>query len=111
MDFVGVMREAQNIQLSHQDILKDRLTAVITALTEVQPDKDQTLFVESNIRPFSLPNDWVFEPCSNHYDTVGLNDLSYMHCLKERVNCREIFALIQVPRYSYKISSRARELN
>lgn len=69
MDFVGVMRETQNIQLSHQNILKDHLTAVIAALIEVQPDKDQALFAEYNIHPFSLPNDWVFEPCSNHYDT------------------------------------------
>lgn len=69
MDFVGVMREAQNIQLSHQNISKDRLTAVIAALIEVQPDKDQALFAEYNIHPFSLPDDWVFEPCSNHYDT------------------------------------------
>lgn len=69
MDFVGVVTEAQNIQLSHQDILKDRLATVSAALIEVQPDKDQALFVESNIRPFSLPDDWVFEPCSNYYDT------------------------------------------
>lgn len=82
MDFVGVMREAQNIQLSHQNISKDRLTAVIAALIEVQPDKDQALFAEYNIHPFSLPDDWVFEPCSNHYDTVGLTDLSYVHCVK-----------------------------
>lgn len=69
MDLVGVVTKAQNIQLSHQDILKDRLATVSVALIEVQPDKDQALFVESNIRPFSLPDDWVFEPCSNHYDT------------------------------------------
>ncbi|KAG1765917.1 hypothetical protein EDD22DRAFT_1013394 [Suillus occidentalis] len=69
VDFVGIVTEAQNIQLSHQDTLKDRLTAVSAALIEVQPDKDQALFIESNIRPFSLPDDWVFEPCSNHYDT------------------------------------------
>lgn len=69
MDFVGVVTEAQNIQLSHQDILKDRLATVSAALIKVQPDKDQALFVESNIRPFSLPDDWVFEPCSNYYDT------------------------------------------
>ncbi|KAG2343213.1 hypothetical protein BDR05DRAFT_982903 [Suillus weaverae] len=69
MDFVGVMTEAQNIQLSHQDTLKDRLATVSAALAKVQPDKDQALFVESNIRPFSLPDDWVFEPCSNYYDT------------------------------------------
>lgn len=72
MDFVGVVTEAQNIQLSHQDILKDRLSTVSAALIEVQPDKDQTLFIESNIRPFSLPDDCVFEPCSNHYDTGDL---------------------------------------
>jgi len=111
MDLVGVVTKAQNIQLSHQDILKDRLVTVSAALIEVQPDKDQALFVESNIRPFSLPDDWVFEPCSNHYDTVGLTDLSYVHCIKEAVNSREIFALVQPPRCSYKINSRARELN
>lgn len=69
MDFVGVVTEAQNIQLSHQDTLKDRLATVSAALIGVQPGKDQALFVESNIRPFSLPDDWVFEPCSNYYDT------------------------------------------
>jgi hypothetical protein len=110
-DFVGVVTEAQNIQLSHQDILKDRLAAVSAALIEVQPDKDQALFVEFNIRPFSLPDDWVFEPCSNHYDTVGPTYSSHVHCVKEHVNCREIFALIQPQRCSYKINSRARELN
>lgn len=68
-DFVAVVTEAQNIQLSHEDILKDRLATVSAALIEVQPDKDQALFIESNIRPFSVPDDWVFEPCSNHYDT------------------------------------------
>ncbi|KAG2065715.1 hypothetical protein BDR04DRAFT_1108021 [Suillus decipiens] len=72
MDFVGVMTEAQNIQLSHQDILKDRLATISVALTEVRPDKDQALFVECNIRPFSLPDNWVFEPCSIHYDTADI---------------------------------------
>ncbi|OJA09334.1 hypothetical protein AZE42_05467 [Rhizopogon vesiculosus] len=69
MDFVTVATEAQNIQVSHQDILKDRLATVSAALSEVRPDKDQALFVDSNVRPFSLPEDWVFEPCSSHYDT------------------------------------------
>ncbi|KAG1749300.1 hypothetical protein EDB19DRAFT_1681903 [Suillus lakei] len=69
MDFVAVVTGAQNVQSSHQDILKGRLATVSAALIEVQPDKDQALFVESNIRPFSLPDDWVFESCLNHYDT------------------------------------------
>ncbi|KAG0700444.1 hypothetical protein DFH29DRAFT_1055069 [Suillus ampliporus] len=69
MDFVAVVTEAQSIQMSHQDVLKDSLATVSAALIKVQPDKDQALFIDSNVRPFSIPDDWVFEPCSNHYDT------------------------------------------
>jgi formin-binding protein 1 len=83
MDFVTVATEAQDIQLSHQDILKDRLAIVNAALVEVQPDKDQALFVDSNIRPFSIPEDWIFEPCSSHYDTVCLTDLSSGHSIEK----------------------------
>lgn len=98
MDFVTIATEAQNIQLSHQDILKDRLATVSAALIEVQPDEDQTLFVDSNIRPFSIPEDWVFEPCSSHYDTVCLIDLSSVHGVEEGINYREIFASIRPQR-------------
>ena len=40
------------------------------ALGRVDVQKDQELFIEHNIRPFTAPGDWVFEPCSMHYDTV-----------------------------------------
>lgn len=42
------------------------------ALGRVDVGKDQVLFAEHNIRPFSAPGDWAFEPCSMHYDTVRL---------------------------------------
>ena len=111
MDFVGVMTEAQKIQLSHQDILKDRIAIISAALIEVQPDKDQALFADCNIRPFNIPSDWVFEPCSSHYDTVGLTDLCSVHGVKECVNYRVIFASTRPRRCTYKTNSRARELN
>ncbi|KAG9315611.1 hypothetical protein JVU11DRAFT_3253 [Chiua virens] len=33
----------------------------------------QNLFIDLNIRPFSLPNDWKFEPCASHYDTSDVS--------------------------------------
>lgn len=68
-----VLLQAQTIQISHQEVLKDRLASVTTALEEIQPPKDQSLFINLNIRPYSLPSDWNFEPCTSHYDTVGFH--------------------------------------
>jgi hypothetical protein len=67
----NVLLHAQTIQLLHQEVLKDRLASVTAALDGIQPHKDQNLFVDLNIRPFTLPSDWNFEPCTSHYDTVG----------------------------------------
>ena len=66
----NVLLQAQTIQVSHQEVLKDRLVSVTVALEEIQPHKDQNLFIDLNFRPFSLPSDWNFEPCTSHYDTV-----------------------------------------
>jgi hypothetical protein len=98
MDLVTVATEAQNIQSSHQDTLKDRLATVSAALIEVRPDRDQALFVDFNICPFNIPEDWAFEPCSSHYDTVCLTDLSSVHSVEGGVNNRQIFASIRPPR-------------
>ncbi|KAF9236493.1 hypothetical protein BU15DRAFT_89110 [Melanogaster broomeanus] len=49
-----ILLQAQTIQVVHQETLKNRLAAH---------------FVDLNVRPFSVPSDWVFEPCANHYDT------------------------------------------
>ena len=36
----------------------------------MNPSADQDLFIDYNISPYSPPADWVFEPCSSHYDHV-----------------------------------------
>ena len=39
------------------------------ALSRVSPLSDQELFVAQNSRPFSIPSDWGWEPCTGYYDT------------------------------------------
>ncbi|KAI9463789.1 hypothetical protein F5148DRAFT_1286022 [Russula earlei] len=67
-----VLHLAQELQLVHCDTLKSQLSAVDSAITSVDPKKDQALFIEHNLRPFSSPADWNFEPCASYYDTEEL---------------------------------------
>jgi hypothetical protein len=69
--FTKILLHSQSLQLGHLDNLKSRINGVELALGKVDPAKDQDLFIEHNLRPFSVPGDWVFEPCATHYDTVG----------------------------------------
>ncbi|EGN98055.1 hypothetical protein SERLA73DRAFT_55208 [Serpula lacrymans var. lacrymans S7.3] len=71
--FVGILLQAQTIQIMHHDTLKDRFASVESALKAIDAGKDQDLFADHNIRPFTVPNDLRFEPCSSHYDTVYMN--------------------------------------
>lgn len=73
--FAKILRHTQVLQLTHLDVLKTRINGVETALERVDPAKDQSIFIEHNIRPFTLPNDWVFEPCATFYDTVRQSHL------------------------------------
>jgi hypothetical protein len=56
--------------MTHHDVLKGRVASAEAAIGEVDPVRDQDLFVEHNIRPFVAPGDWTFEPCASHYDLV-----------------------------------------
>lgn len=69
--FVTVLLRGQSLQLAHQDVLKGRIASAERAAEEVDPGRDQDLFIDHNIRPFAAPADWIFEPCSGHYDTVS----------------------------------------
>ncbi|EGO23646.1 hypothetical protein SERLADRAFT_370507 [Serpula lacrymans var. lacrymans S7.9] len=71
--FVGILLQAQTIQIMHHDTLKDRFASVESALKAIDAGKDQDLFADHNIRPFTVPNDLRFEPCSSHYDTADMN--------------------------------------
>jgi hypothetical protein len=53
--------------------LKGRLESVETTLGLINPARDQALFIEHNIRSFTAPNGWQFEPCPIHYDTAEMS--------------------------------------
>ncbi|TFY60166.1 hypothetical protein EVJ58_g5319 [Rhodofomes roseus] len=67
--FVVIMVQAQLLQKGHLDTLRTHIEGVEGRLAAVNPQADQELFIEHNIRPFTKPGDWVFEPCAVHYDT------------------------------------------
>ncbi|KII86660.1 hypothetical protein PLICRDRAFT_55576 [Plicaturopsis crispa FD-325 SS-3] len=71
--FVKILLHAQALQTSHQDVVKGRLLVVENSLTQVNPSHDQDIFIDHNVRPFSAPPDFTFEPCTSHYDTDEMN--------------------------------------
>ncbi|KAI0916824.1 hypothetical protein AcW1_007829 [Taiwanofungus camphoratus] len=63
------MLQAQALHTSHLDALRTHVSVNEQKLRAISPAADQDLFIECNIRPFTLPPDWGFEPCATHYDT------------------------------------------
>ncbi|KAH7884954.1 hypothetical protein F5I97DRAFT_1937294 [Phlebopus sp. FC_14] len=64
-----ILLQAQTVQGAHQDALRDRLGSATVAIDGIRPDRDQNVFMDHNVRPFTIPHDWAFEPCAGHYDT------------------------------------------
>lgn len=71
--FAKILLYAQSLQLSHLDVLRSRITNIQSKLNQVDPLKDQSLFMDCNVKPFTAPGDWKFEPCSTHYDTNAMS--------------------------------------
>ncbi|KAL5498410.1 BZZ1_1 [Sanghuangporus vaninii] len=65
----SILLQAQQLHTSHLDTLKSRVNTAREALEGVKPSLDQDLYINYNARPFSIPNDWDWEPCAGHYDT------------------------------------------
>ncbi|KAF7299602.1 hypothetical protein HMN09_00965600 [Mycena chlorophos] len=72
--FSKILGHAQALEMSHLDVVKGRLTNVEKSLAEVNPAKDHALYIEHNLRPFTVPDDWTFEPCALHYDTARCSE-------------------------------------
>ncbi|KAL4250780.1 hypothetical protein ABKN59_006093 [Abortiporus biennis] len=66
--FTKIVTHAQALQGRHLESLKSRVSVAETAFSECNPSQDQQLFIDHNIRPYTAPADWVFEPCTTHYD-------------------------------------------
>ncbi|KAI0726436.1 hypothetical protein C8Q72DRAFT_846029 [Fomitopsis betulina] len=67
--FVAIMAQAQLLYKGHLDVLRGHIDGVEVRLAAVNVQTDQELFIEHNIRPFTKPGDWAFEPAAVHYDT------------------------------------------
>ncbi|KAL5524396.1 BZZ1 [Sanghuangporus sanghuang] len=65
----SILLQAQQLHTTHLDTLKSRVNTAREALEGVKPSPDQDLYINYNARPFSIPNDWDWEPCAGHYDT------------------------------------------
>ncbi|KDR82365.1 hypothetical protein GALMADRAFT_237644 [Galerina marginata CBS 339.88] len=71
--FVKILTHGQDLHLRHLDTLKSRISDVGTKLGQVDVIQDQDLFIKYNLRTFMAPDDWIFEPCSIHYDTDAIS--------------------------------------
>lgn len=70
-NLVAILLTAQSIHTTHFSALQTRSSVVQKTLEQVNTAKDQDLFIDHNVRPYTDPLDWEFEPCVGHYDTVG----------------------------------------
>ncbi|TFK23395.1 hypothetical protein FA15DRAFT_670509 [Coprinopsis marcescibilis] len=68
-----ILIHCQSIQLQHLDAIKSRVASVQAKFNAVNTLKDQELYISHNIRPFSEPLNWKFEPCTGHYDTEAMS--------------------------------------
>ena len=66
---VSILLQAQQVHTSHLTALQGRVNDVRASLEGVNTAADQDLFIQYNIRAFSVPNDWGWEPCAGYYDT------------------------------------------
>ncbi|KAF8588584.1 hypothetical protein K439DRAFT_1613424 [Ramaria rubella] len=66
---------SQSLLSIHFDSLQSHAASVDTALSLVDPVKDQDLFIEYNRdqAAFKIPEDSTFQPCEGFYDTSELN--------------------------------------
>ena len=100
---VKILVYGQSLQLGHLDNLRNRIHSAEVKLNQVKPSQDQILFINHNIRPFSVPGDWKFEPCVLHYDTVRHFSKLFAGLLISRL--RMAWASRPPQRLSYRISS------
>lgn len=105
---VKILVYGQSLQLGHLDNLRNRIHSAEVKLNQVKPSQDQILFINHNIRPFSVPGDWKFEPCVLHYDIVRhFSDETFAEVLISR--SRMTWASRPPQRLSYRISSAVLE--
>jgi hypothetical protein len=110
--FAALLLQATSLESNHLSSLQSRLQSVTNSASAVDPAKDQDLFIDYNIRPFSAPPNFAFEPCGVHYDTAEMvvepsskvvlqNRLS-----KSKTKLREIKPVVNVKRAASSLAMR-----
>jgi formin-binding protein 1 len=66
-----IMIQAQSLEIHYLDVIKSHVAETESSFKALDPSKEQEIFIDHNVSPFSAPADWAFEPCSVHYDTVS----------------------------------------
>ncbi|GJE88388.1 hypothetical protein PsYK624_044710 [Phanerochaete sordida] len=71
--FAEIVVQAQTTEAHYLDVLKSHVTQTEATFHEVDPAKDQEIFIDHNQIPFSAPSDWTFEPSQVHYDNPDMS--------------------------------------
>ncbi|KAI0693978.1 hypothetical protein BC835DRAFT_1043166 [Cytidiella melzeri] len=71
--FSKIIIEAQSLHFRHLDALRTRVSTSEATAKDLDPQRDQDIFIEYNVRQFSPPPDVDFEPCATYYDTNEMN--------------------------------------
>lgn len=68
-----IMTQAQTFTRNHLNALTIKSEQAFHAIERIDITHDQNLFVAFNLRQFTAPPDWKFEPCPSYYDTATIN--------------------------------------
>lgn len=66
---MSILLQGQTQHINHLTTLQKRVGTATQAIQAISTSADQELYISYNKRPFSVPNDWGWEPCAGYYDT------------------------------------------
>ena len=113
--FVKILMHSQKLESSHLDSLKSHVVATEGRLNEVNVHKDEDIFIQYNVRTFTAPTDWKFEPCQIHHDTVrcrtSMGFSQYILTIYIYSQLRMLWALNLHPKFSCRTNLDDAERN
>jgi hypothetical protein len=68
---VDILLQSQSITHNHLDLLRTKIEAAETVLGGVNVAQDQSILVTWNLRAYSAPKKFTFEPCLIFYDNAS----------------------------------------
>ena len=75
---VDILLQSQSLTHNHLDLIRTKIEATETVLGGVNVAQDQSILVTWNLRAYTAPKQFAFEPCSIFYDNVSTFSAFYM---------------------------------